>query len=127
MSVGLRIDDLIASLQRCACRAASSSPSPWCFATFPAADEFRKISATMRLRGVELSRNRCCIPAARAVRAGAVSSAIKIADDLAARHDAARPRGGARRTATRMGVRGARDATVLVCTAGYVAWAVGVL
>ena len=56
MSVGLRIDDLIASLQRLRLPRGLVITIAVVFRYLPtAADEFRKISATMRLRGVELS------------------------------------------------------------------------
>lgn len=100
-----------------------------------AADEFRKISATMRLRGVELSaRNLVLHPAARSSTCWCRSSSApsKSPTDLAA---SAMTRGldlvGARTTYrdVRIGASGALvTAAVLVCTAaGYVAWAVNVL
>lgn len=83
---GVALSDLIASLQRLRLLA-SSSPSPWCFAsTFPAADEFRKISATMRnARCVTLARNlnSASRPLAQYVLVPLIVRTIKIADDLA--------------------------------------------
>ena len=100
-----------------------------------AADEFRKISATMRLRGVELSARNLVLHPGRSleyVLVPLIIRTIKIADDLAA---SAMTRGldlvGARTTYrdVRIGASGALvTAAVLVCTAaGYVAWAVNVL
>lgn len=136
MSVGLRIDDLIASLQRLRLPRGLVITIAVVFRYLPtAADEFRKISATMRLRGVELSARNLVLHPGRSleyVLVPLIIRTIKIADDLAA---SAMTRGldlvGARTTYrdVRIGASGALvTAAVLVCTAaGYVAWAVSAL
>ena len=88
MSVGLRIDDLIASLQRLRLPRGLVITIAVVFRYLPtAADEFRKISATMRLRGVELSARNLVLHPGRSleyVLVPLIIRTIKIADDLAA-------------------------------------------
>ncbi len=134
MSVGLRIDDLIASLQRLRLPRGLVITIAVVFRYLPtAADEFRKISATMRLRGVELSARNLVLHPGRSleyVLVPLIIRTIKIADDLAA---SAMTRGldlvGARTTYrdVRIGASGALvTAAVLVCTAaGYAHRSVG--
>lgn len=136
MSVGLRIDDLIASLARMRLPRGLIITIAVVFRYIPtAADEFGKIRATMRLRGVELSAHNLVRHPGRSleyVLVPLIIRTVKIADDLAA---SAMTRGldlVGERTAyreVRIGASGALVClAVLACTAaGYAAWAVSAL